>query len=132
MDELILSRKVYFCCAYEAEHLEGHNFTLEAFFSGPMDPVTGLVINFSDLDPLLKKCVDQLDHRHLNRDLAYFQEQTPGPKSILHFCAKQILSQWPKDSLVQPIKLKLTQGEESLTDLILTKDKTLMRNLFAL
>lgn len=38
-----------------------HHFEFEAYVEGPKDPDSGMVINISDLDGLLKEAVDPLD-----------------------------------------------------------------------
>ena len=48
-------------CSYPHGH--GHNYLLEVTVKGEVDPRTGMVINLSDLDRLLKaKVVDILEH----------------------------------------------------------------------
>ena len=53
-----------------AEHkcarLHGHSFTAELHVSGPVDPVTGWVMDFADIKKAFAPLYDQLDHRYLN------------------------------------------------------------------
>jgi 6-pyruvoyltetrahydropterin/6-carboxytetrahydropterin synthase len=50
----------------------GHNYTLEVFVAGPIDPETRLVVNLADLDEILLRVTDPLDHHHLNFDIPEF------------------------------------------------------------
>ncbi len=64
------NRAVYGKCNHPHGH--GHNYTVEVMVSGPVDPVTGMVCNLSDLDVLMKrKIVDRFDHANLNLDAAF-------------------------------------------------------------
>ena len=54
----------------EGAHGYGHNYVLEVAVSGEVDPETGMVVNLTDLDRVLKEEVDRpLDHRNLNQDV---------------------------------------------------------------
>ena len=45
----------------------GHTYTLDVTIQGPVDPETGMILNYFDLDKIVKPIVDeQLDHRDLN------------------------------------------------------------------
>lgn len=47
--------------------LHGHNYTLEVELDGPVDPKTGMVMDFDDLDALVRaEILEALDHTHLN------------------------------------------------------------------
>ena len=54
-------------CAREYGH--GHNYVLEVTLRGGIDPASGIVINLRDLGEAMRNLIlDQVDHRHLNRD----------------------------------------------------------------
>ena len=55
-------------------HGHGHNYTIEVTLAGPVDPVTGMVTNLSDLDRFaLTEVIERFDHQNLNT-LAEFRE----------------------------------------------------------
>lgn len=57
----------------ESPHGYGHNFTLEISVEGRIDAESGMVVNLTDLDRVLKEEVDApLDHRNLNADVPGF------------------------------------------------------------
>ena len=60
----------------------GHNFRLESYFSGPIDPESGMIANLRDIDSWLQILVKELDHRHLEVDLDYFKTRVPSPENI--------------------------------------------------
>ncbi len=100
-----LTRKVEFCAAHryriealsEEEnfrifgkcsypHGHGHNYTLEVTVKGEPDPRTGMVINMSDIDRLLKeRVIDILDHRFINIDIPEFREKIPTTENLVLF-----------------------------------------------
>ncbi len=48
--------------------LHGHRYRFQVHVAGPVDPVSGLVMDFEDLERLVQaKVLDVLDHQHLNR-----------------------------------------------------------------
>jgi len=54
----------------------GHNFLVEASFTGPVDAQTGMIANLSDVDQWLKAVASQFDHKVLN-DLPEFAGTAP-------------------------------------------------------
>ena len=64
----------------------GHNYVLEVTVKGDPDPKTGMVINLTDLDAIIKKnATDLLDHRFLNIDILHFKEIVPTTENISLF-----------------------------------------------
>jgi len=64
----------------------GHNYVLEVTVKGEPDPKTGMVINLTDLDTIIKKnAADLLDHRFLNIDIPHFKELVPTTENISLF-----------------------------------------------
>ncbi len=48
----------------------GHNYDLFVTVGGPIDPVTGMVMNLNDLHRIVKERIfDVVDHKHLDQDL---------------------------------------------------------------
>lgn len=52
--------------SHPCARLHGHSFQIQVFVSGPVDPVTGWVMDFADLDAAFAPIMAQLDHRCLN------------------------------------------------------------------
>ena len=65
-------------------HGHGHNYRLEVTVGGPVDPITGMVINLADLDRILREqVIDQLDHSFLNHDIDHFAAVVPTTENIV-------------------------------------------------
>jgi 6-pyruvoyltetrahydropterin/6-carboxytetrahydropterin synthase len=76
------NRRVFGKC--NRPHGHGHNYRLEVTVGGPVDPVTGMVMNLADLDRLLKEqVVEPLDHSFLNHDVEHFATVVPTSENIV-------------------------------------------------
>lgn len=61
----------------------GHNYVLETWVEGPIDPETGFVIDLKDLKNIIREEVsDKFDHRNLNLDVVEFQDRIPTAENI--------------------------------------------------
>jgi 6-pyruvoyltetrahydropterin/6-carboxytetrahydropterin synthase len=68
-------------CANRNGH--GHNYTLEVTVAGPVDPVTGFVVDLKWLKDLIEREVlEAWDHRHLNLETEDFQNAIPTTENI--------------------------------------------------
>ncbi len=81
-------------CYSEFGH--GHNYTLEAYFEGHINPGTGLLANLIDVDALLLKVTDEFDHKHINFMHPVFKKLVPTTENIAAYIwdaiHKQLLS----------------------------------------
>jgi 6-pyruvoyltetrahydropterin/6-carboxytetrahydropterin synthase len=54
----------------KCRNLHGHSFRLTVTVEAPIDPRTGIALDFADLKATVhREVVDRLDHRHLNEIL---------------------------------------------------------------
>ena len=61
----------------------GHNYVLETWVEGPIDPSTGFVIDLKILKELVRDLViEKFDHRNLNLDCEEFAELKPSAENI--------------------------------------------------
>jgi 6-pyruvoyltetrahydropterin/6-carboxytetrahydropterin synthase len=51
---------------HKCARLHGHSFRVELHVEGPIDPVFGWVMDFSDLKARFQPLYDRLDHHYLN------------------------------------------------------------------
>jgi 6-pyruvoyltetrahydropterin/6-carboxytetrahydropterin synthase len=52
--------------SHPCSRVHGHSFRIEIHVSGPVDPDTGWVIDFAELDAAFAPVRAQIDHRYLN------------------------------------------------------------------
>ena len=61
----------------------GHNYELTVRVAGPVDPITGYVIDLGILSAVVKERVlDCFDHKHLNLDVPEFANVNPTAENI--------------------------------------------------
>ena len=61
----------------------GHNYVIEVTVEGAVDPETGMVVNLSQVERVLRReFVDAVDHRHLNRDVDFLDGVIPTAENI--------------------------------------------------
>lgn len=61
----------------------GHSYVIEVTVGGAVDPDTGMVVNLSRVDEVLRReFVSAVDHRHLNRDVDFLQGLMPTAENL--------------------------------------------------
>src|SRR5512140_233686 len=79
----------------------GHNYALDVSVAGEADAVTGMVVNLTDLDRVLKEEVDRpLDHKNLNLDVPEFREVVPTFENLARWIWQRVSARvererWP-------------------------------------
>lgn len=64
-------------------HYHGHNYELEVGITGPIDPITGFVMDVAELKAIIKTEVeDAFDHKNLNLEVPEFAELIPTVENI--------------------------------------------------
>jgi 6-pyruvoyltetrahydropterin/6-carboxytetrahydropterin synthase len=85
----------------ESPHGYGHNYELEVAVAGEADGRTGMVVNLTDLDRVLREEVDRpLDHKNLNRDVPAFADTPPTAENLARWIWTRVASRvaaegWP-------------------------------------
>lgn len=51
---------------HKCRRLHGHSYRVTVHVSGPVDPGTGMVMDFADIKAAFRPLMDQLDHYYLN------------------------------------------------------------------
>ncbi|HEY1249550.1 MAG TPA: 6-carboxytetrahydropterin synthase [Thermoanaerobaculia bacterium] len=92
------NREVY---GDESPHGYGHNYELEVAVAGDTDPQTGMVVNLTDLDRVLREEVDApIDHKNLNRDVPEFAKTPPTAENLAAWIWRRVSARiaaekWP-------------------------------------
>lgn len=61
----------------------GHNYVVEIVMSGPLNALTGMILNLADLDGFVEReVIEAFDHKSLNEDVAAFREKVPTTENI--------------------------------------------------
>ena len=88
-------------------NFHGHNYVMEVWIEGDIDPETGYVIDLKILKDIIKEeIVERFDHRNLNLDCPEFENLIPTAENI-------ILVSWNllRSRLDEKFKLKLKLWE---------------------
>jgi len=51
---------------HRCSELHGHSFSVEIHIKGPVDPHSGWIMDFADIDKAFMPLHDKLDHKYLN------------------------------------------------------------------
>ena len=68
----------------KCEDVHGHNYRVRVTVEGEKLDSTGLLVDFLEVDRLIKDAVGYLDHRFIN-DLAPFDEINPSAENIAKY-----------------------------------------------
>ena len=88
-------------------NFHGHNYVMEVWIEGHIDPETGYVIDLKILKDIIKEeIVERFDHKNLNLDCSEFENLIPTAENI-------ILVSWNllRSRLDEKFKLKLKLWE---------------------
>ena len=76
----------------------GHNYTMETWVEGPINPITGFVIDLKTLKNTIRDQVtDKFDHRNLNLDVVEFEGLNPTAENIAVVAWNLIRTELPKN-----------------------------------
>lgn len=83
--------EVFGACAHPAYH--GHSYTCDVTVRGPIDPVTGFVVDLGLLDRVLASEVTaRFDHRNINVDIPEFADGklVPSGENLARFVFERV------------------------------------------
>lgn len=88
-------------------HGHGHNYTVEVLAGGPVDAETGMVINLTVLDAVVRtRVLDRFDHANLNLD-PMFTDVVPTTENLCKAVYKLL------DASLAPARLSYVRVEET-------------------
>ncbi len=95
--------RVFGKCASTNGH--GHNYLLEVTVRGPVDPITGMVINLVDIKAVVEGVLDEFEHKHLNEDTAYFKERIPTTENLAVTLFELVQARLPDGARLAGVRL---------------------------
>ena len=96
-----------------SSHGHGHNYILETYLSGSVQPETGMIMNLRDVDYFLKEVISPLDHKFLNEEVREFREKVPTTENIAQYCFDKLSE---KLTSVHLDKVRLFETEDLWVD----------------
>lgn len=92
----------------------GHNYTLDVSVTGPVDPVSGYVMDLGHLRDLVEReILEQVDHRNLNLDVPFLQGINPTSENLV-VAIWNVLS--PQVRPARLTRLRLWETEHNFVD----------------
>jgi len=93
-------------------NFHGHNYVMEVWIEGDIDPETGYVIDLKILKDIIKEeIVERFDHRNLNLDCSEFENLIPTAENIIRVSWNLLRSRLDKKF---KLKLKLWETENNI------------------
>ena len=66
------------------ENWHGHNYILYVTIKGEPDPLTGMIINASELKKIIRsEVIEHLDHKNLNLDVDFMKGVMPTAENLV-------------------------------------------------
>lgn len=88
------NRETYGKC--DNPHGHGHNYDIELTIAGPVDPVTGRVVDLVRLDGLAEKQIlAPFRYRNLNEEIPAFQSLVPTTENLARELDRRLRQAWP-------------------------------------
>lgn len=92
----------------------GHNYVLEVWLDGKIDPETGYVIDLKILKNYIKEEItERFDHRNLNLDCAEFRDLNPTAENIALVCWRLLRSRLDSKYI---LTIKLWETENNVVE----------------
>ena len=93
-------------------NFHGHNYVMEVWIEGDIDPETGYVIDLKILKDIIKEeIVERFDHRNLNLDCSEFENLIPTAENIILVIWNLLRSRLDEKF---KLKLKLWETENNI------------------
>ncbi|MFP4467289.1 MAG: 6-carboxytetrahydropterin synthase QueD [Candidatus Goldiibacteriota bacterium] len=85
----------------KCEHLHGHNYTVEAYFESEKLAENGLAVDFAVLKKALGAITEELDHKYLNEDIAFFRENNTSAENIARYIFDSLKGKTPNTEIIK-------------------------------
>ncbi|XP_076178586.1 6-pyruvoyl tetrahydrobiopterin synthase purple [Ptiloglossa arizonensis] len=87
----------------------GHNYTVEVTVRGPVDSVTGMVMNLTDLKLYMKEVLMyQLDHKNLDKDVPYFKNVISTTENVAIYIFNELKKIMTNSDILYEVKIHET------------------------
>ncbi len=133
----LIARRAYFSCARQLQNPDwsdernrevfgrdvfphGHDYVLDVFYGGDISAHDGMIVNLTEIKPVLNRVLEPLDGAFLNRDLEEFQQRRPTLENLVNFVWQRLPAQIDQSRLA---RVRLQENARLWID----KDDTLMR-----
>ncbi|KAF9932739.1 hypothetical protein FBU30_007389 [Linnemannia zychae] len=104
---------LYGKCNHTSGH--GHNYKVEVTIKGQINPISGMVINITDLKKTLQAAVmDPCDHRNLDIDVPFFHSTPSTTENLAVFLWESIKQHLPRSETYELHELKVYETDKNV------------------
>ena len=104
------NKRIYDKCNNKNGH--GHNYVLYVVLKAPVDPKTGMVMNFTEMKNIIRKqVIDVVDHKNINIDVPQFKGKIPTAEVMVVEFWDWLEPHFPEGYLVE---LRLAETEKNV------------------
>lgn len=79
----------------------GHDYVLDAYYRGMVATEDGMIVNITDIKPLLAEVLGGLEGRFLNEEVDYFRARRPTAENVVDFLWQELPAQIASGRLVR-------------------------------
>uniref|UniRef100_A0A0R3RS29 6-pyruvoyl tetrahydrobiopterin synthase n=1 Tax=Elaeophora elaphi TaxID=1147741 RepID=A0A0R3RS29_9BILA len=87
----------------------GHNYVWEVTLRGSIDPTSGMVYNLADLKNEMRSVLDVVDHKNLDKDVAYFKNNVSTTENLIVYLWIELKSRIRNPELLYKMILHETE-----------------------
>ena len=95
---------------HTSKYGHGHNYSLDVTLKGEVNPITGMVINLSEVKKVIGAVVSRFDHAFLNVDLPYFSKIQPTAENVARIFWQLIEPDLPEGVFLHRVRLYTTES----------------------
>lgn len=77
----------------------GHDYRLEVSIKGKPDNKTGMILQLEKFDQNVKKVLDKVDYKHLDKEVEFFKSNLSSGEIIIQFLWQELQLLFPDDML---------------------------------
>ncbi|XP_018616995.1 6-pyruvoyl tetrahydrobiopterin synthase isoform X1 [Scleropages formosus] len=104
------NKEVYGKCNNPNGH--GHNYKVEVTVRGKIDPITGMVMNLTDLKRHIEEAIMiPLDHKNLDKDVPHFENVASTTENLAVFIWDSLAKLLPPNLLYE---IKIHETEKNI------------------
>ena len=93
------NRSIFGKCNNKNGH--GHNYTVKVTIRGPVDPITGMVMNLTDLKKHMGSVLQPLDHKNLDLDVPFFADTCSTAENVAVYIWNNLTQLLPEGFLYE-------------------------------
>lgn len=96
---------------------QGHNYEIEAYFEGPVEKHSGMIVNLAEVDSLLARVLSPLNGQALSVAISEFMGEKPSVEDLASYVAQSMIREMKFSTPgVRLVKVRLYESEDLWVD----------------